>query len=55
MVSVSEGRVRNNMNEWTEIRRKVLVEGVSKLAIRREYGVGWDTLEKILTHLKRFA
>ena len=42
--------MRTNMNEWTEIRRKVLVEGVSKRAIRREYGVGWDTLEKILTH-----
>ena len=28
------------MNEWTEIRRKVLVEGVSKRSIRRDYRIG---------------
>ena len=38
------------MHEWTEIRRKVLVEGASKRSIRRGYGVGAETLEKILTH-----
>ncbi len=38
------------MEEWTEIRRKVLVEGASKRPIRREYGVGAGTLEKILSH-----
>jgi hypothetical protein len=27
------------MQEWTEIRRKVLVEGASKRSIRRDYGV----------------
>ncbi len=38
------------MNEWTEIRRKVLVEGVSKRSIRRDYRMGSEGLEKILTH-----
>ena len=35
---------------WTEIRRKVLVEGVSKRQIRREYGIAAETLEKILAN-----
>jgi len=38
------------MEEWTEIRRRVLVEGVSKRKILREIGVHWQTLKKILTH-----
>jgi transposase len=38
------------MEWWTEIRRKVLVEGVSKRRVVREYGIHWETLEKILTH-----
>jgi transposase len=36
------------MQEWTEIRRKVLVEGVPKRQIIKEYGIGWRTLEKAL-------
>ena len=28
------------MDEWTEIRRKVLVEGASKRSILRDYGIG---------------
>ena len=36
------------MEQWSEIRRKVLVEGVSRRQIYREYGVGWRTLEKML-------
>ncbi|MGH3180740.1 MAG: IS21 family transposase [Streptosporangiaceae bacterium] len=36
------------MDEWTDIRRKVLVEGVSKRWIRRHYGIGSEALEKIL-------
>lgn len=36
------------MQEWTEIRRKVLVEGVPKRRIIKEYGIGWRTLEKAL-------
>jgi transposase len=38
------------MDKWNEIRRKVLVEGISKRAICREYGVGWWTLDKMLAH-----
>lgn len=38
------------MQEWTEIRRKVLVEGASKRSICRDYHLGWDTLEKILNN-----
>ena len=38
------------MEMWTEIRRKVLVEGVSKRPIRREYGLGSEALEKMLAH-----
>ena len=37
------------MELWAEIRRRVLVEGLSKRAACREYGIGWETLDKILT------
>jgi len=47
------------MELWTEVRRKVLVEGVSKRSICREYGLGHRTLEKILEYAEppgyRFA
>lgn len=39
-----------DMEMWTEVRRKVLVEGVSKRAIVREYRLGWRTLDKILAN-----
>lgn len=42
--------MHTEMDEWTEIRRKVLVEGMSKRAACEEYGLGWWTLEKVLTH-----
>jgi len=38
------------MEQWAEIRRRVLVQGDSKRSIRRELGIHWDTLAKILTH-----
>ena len=38
------------MDQWTEIRRKVLVEGASKRSIIRDYGLGGRTLKKILTN-----
>jgi transposase len=38
------------MEMWSEIRRKVLVEGASKRLICREYHLGYWTLEKILQH-----
>ena len=48
MAALDGGRVRTDMELWSEIRRKVLVEGVSKRAIRREYRVGSETLKKML-------
>jgi len=38
------------MDDWLTIRRRVLVEGVSKRQILRETGMHWRTLAKILTH-----
>jgi transposase len=38
------------MEERTEIRRKVLVDGVSKRQICKDYRLGWETLEQILAH-----
>ena len=43
------------MELWSEIRRRVLVEGVSKREICRDYKMGWQTLEKILEHVSRRA
>jgi transposase len=37
------------MDDWLEIRRRVLIEGVSRRQICRETGMHWQTLEKILT------
>lgn len=39
-----------NMEDWSEIRRRVLVEGVSRRQILRETGLHWLTLKKILEH-----
>jgi hypothetical protein len=38
------------MEQWLDIRRRVLREGVSKRQILRETGMHWTTLEKILEH-----
>jgi transposase len=38
------------MEQWLEIRKRVLREGVSKRQILRETGMHWTTLEKILQH-----
>jgi transposase len=38
------------MDRWMEIRRRVLVEGVSKRQVIAEEGIHWKTLEKILEH-----
>src|SRR3954469_21229224 len=38
------------MQLWAEIRRRVLVDGVSKRQILRETRMHWRTLEKILQH-----
>src|SRR3954468_22884902 len=38
------------MEKWSEIRRRVLVDGLAKRAACREYGIHYKTLKKILTH-----
>src|SRR5512135_1536999 len=38
------------MEKWAEIRRRVLVDGLSRRAACRESGIHWKTLKKILTH-----
>jgi hypothetical protein len=38
------------MENWAEIRRRVLVDGLSKRAACREYQIHWGTLAKILSH-----
>lgn len=38
------------MEQWNEIRRRVLVEGVSRRQVMRETGLHWKTLGKILQH-----
>jgi transposase len=38
------------MQLWTEIRRRVLAEGLSKRQACRAYGLHWRTLTKILEH-----
>ncbi len=38
------------MELWTEIRRQVLTKELSERAACRKYGLGWQTLKKILAH-----
>jgi transposase len=38
------------MEQWTEIRRRVLVDGLSQREACQHYGLHWRTLKKILTH-----
>lgn len=40
------------MQEWTDIRRQVLVEGASKRLVCKQYGLGWATLERILANVE---
>jgi transposase len=42
--------VFTDMENWAEIRRRVLVDGLSKRAACRGYAIHWDTLQKILGH-----
>jgi transposase len=42
--------VYTDMENWAEIRRRVLVDGLGKRAACREYDIHWDTLTKILEH-----
>jgi len=45
-----ETGVYRDMEQWSEIRQRVLRDGVSKRQILRETGMHWQTLEKILSH-----
>lgn len=38
------------MEQWTEVRRRVLTGELSKRAACREYEISWHTLAKMLTH-----
>ena len=38
------------MEQWNEIRRRVLVEGISRRQVQRETGLHWKTLKKMLEH-----
>ena len=38
------------MERWTDIRRAVLVEGISKRAACKRFGIHWGTLQRILGH-----
>ncbi len=38
------------MDQWIEIRKKILVDGVSKRQVMEEEGIHWETLKKILAH-----
>jgi len=42
--------VFTDMEQWAEIRRRVLSDEISKRAACAEYDIHWDTLQKILTH-----
>ena len=41
-----------DMEKWAEIRCHVLSGEVSKRAACQEYGIHWETLQKILTHVE---
>ena len=43
-------KVHTDIDMWTEIRRKVLVEGASKRSILRDYGFGHQVPAKILVN-----
>jgi transposase len=38
------------MEFWTDVRRRVLTQEISRRAACQEYGLGWHTLQKILAH-----
>lgn len=38
------------MNQWTQIRRAVLADGLSKRKACEKFNISWDTLKRILEH-----
>ncbi|HWL09413.1 MAG TPA: hypothetical protein VNQ76_13480 [Planctomicrobium sp.] len=49
MLAAGDG-VYTDMEQWAEIRRKVLTGQMSKRAACKEYGIHWQPLEKMLSH-----
>jgi len=45
-------RVITDMEIWVQVRRRVLTGELSKRAACREYEIHWQTLEKILSHVR---
>ena len=45
--------MRSEMQEWKEIRQAVLVNGMSQREAKRKFGLGWETLKKILANAER--
>jgi hypothetical protein len=43
------------MELWSEVRRRVLTGELSKRQARKEYGLHWDTLQKICSMRNRPA
>jgi transposase len=39
-----------DLEQWTRVRRKVLMEGRSKRSVMAEEGIHWQTLQKMLCH-----
>ena len=39
-----------DMEQWAEIRRRVLTDEISQREACRQYAIHWLTLKKILTH-----
>ena len=42
--------VRRDMENWKEIRQRILMNGLSQRAACEKYQLGWQTLKKILAH-----
>lgn len=42
--------VYRDMEQWNEIRQRVLVDGESRRSVQRQTGLHWKTLKKILEH-----
>jgi transposase len=45
-----EEGVYTDMKMWSDIRRRVLIEGESKRSVQRDYSIHFNTLQKIIEH-----
>ena len=44
--------MHTDMEWWTRIRLRMAQEDITKWQLYREEGIGWSTLEKVLSHLE---